>query len=156
MAAADLAPLKVLLVEDDDGDVALVEEFFEDHPQATRLRRVTDGVEALRYLRGQGPFAGEPAPDLILLDLNLPRMDGRELLRTLKAPGSPWLVIPVVVLTTSALEEDVAGSYRDHANAFVTKPTTYDGLQCSLGEIHRFFAQVATLYRPERRGVPTD
>jgi CheY-like chemotaxis protein len=99
MAAAALAapPLTVLLVEDDAADAVLVEEFFDSHSVPATLYRVSDGVEALHYLAGQEPFGEEPTPDLILLDLNMPRMGGRELLRTLKAPHSPWLTIPVIV-----------------------------------------------------------
>jgi CheY-like chemotaxis protein len=150
MAAAALAapPLTVLLVEDDAADAVLVEEFFDSHAYPANLYRVSDGVEALRYLTGEGQFAGEPIPDLILLDLNMPRMGGRELLRTLKASDSPWLTIPVIVLTTSSAEDDVAGSYRDHANAYVTKALNYDAFQTSMAELHTFFARVATLYRP--------
>ena len=149
MAAAALAapPLTVLLVEDDAADAVLVEEFFDSHSYPANLRRVADGVEALRYLTGQDEFAGEPTPDLILLDLNMPRMGGRELLRTLKAPDSPWLTIPVIVLTTSSAEDDVVGSYQDHANAYVTKALNYDAFQASMAELHTFFARVATLYR---------
>lgn len=148
MAAALAAPpLTVLLVEDDPADVALVEDVFEQNQFPAVLRRVADGVEAMQYLSGEGQFSAEPQPDLILLDLNMPRMDGRELLRVLKASGSAWATIPVIVFTTSAARDDVVGSYHDHANAYVTKPMNYDEFHSSLREIHDFFASVASLYR---------
>jgi CheY-like chemotaxis protein len=148
-AALATAPLSVLLVEDDDGDAALVEDFFDHHVLPGDLHRVSDGVEALQYLGREGRFAGESTPDLILLDVNMPRMNGRDLLRILKAPDSPWLTIPVIMLTTSSSQEDIVGSYRDHANAYVTKAIDYDAFRASLAEIHAFFGQVALLYRPE-------
>lgn len=148
-AALAAPPLTVLLVEDDDGDAALVEDFFDTTSLPADLRRVIDGVEALAYLRGHAPFAGAPTPDLILLDLNMPRMNGRELLRELKAPGSPWGFIPVIVLTTSKAQDDIQGSYEDHANAYVTKSLDFESFHESLAEIHDFFARVASLYRPE-------
>jgi CheY-like chemotaxis protein len=143
-APAPAVPLEVLLVEDDDADVALIEEYFDQHDLRGRLHRVTDGVEALEYLRGR---RAPERPDLILLDLNLPRMDGRELLRVLKAGDSPWKSIPVVVFTTSSARADIAASYEAYANAFVTKSIDYDDFQYDLGTIHEFFGTVASLDR---------
>jgi CheY-like chemotaxis protein len=149
MAAAALAAptLTVLLVEDDDADVALVEDYFEQHVLPGTLRRVIDGVEALQYLRAEGPFVGVPRPEIILLDLNMPRMDGRELLHVIKASDSVWKSIPVIVFTTSSAREDITRSYRAHANAFVTKAIGYDDFQQALAKIHEFFGDVASLDR---------
>ena len=144
MAGADHAPLTVLLVEDDDGDVALVEAFFEDHPQATRLRRVTDGVEALRYLRGHGPFAGEPMPDLVLLDLNMPRMDGHAFLSAVKADQATCS-IPVIILSSSAAPQDVQDAYAHHANCFIRKPVAFDALCVIARRIDEFWNSTAVL-----------
>jgi two-component system response regulator len=102
-----MRPVTVLLVEDNEGDAALVAGYFESASLPVDLRRAGDGVDALDYLAR----ARMAQPDLILLDLNMPRMDGHALLRRLKADGSPWRAIPVVLLTTSAAEEDILGSY---------------------------------------------
>jgi two-component system response regulator len=145
-ASAVAAPsLTVLLVEDDEADVALVEDYFDQHSLPGTLQRVTDGVEALQYLRGEEPFAGSPQPDIILLDLNMPRMDGRELLNIIKASGSRWTSIPVIVFTTSSASEDISRSYHAHANAFVIKAIGYDDFQQALSKIHDFFGNVASL-----------
>ena len=117
----NLNVISVLLVEDDPGDVVLIREAFEDNKVHNTLHVVSDGVEAMAFLRNEGEHAAAPRPDLVLLDLNLPRMDGREVLAEVKA--DPDLrTIPVVVLTTSEAEEDVLRSYDLHANAYVTKP----------------------------------
>ena len=117
--------IDVLLVEDDPGDVLMTREAFEEHKLHNRLDVVTDGVEAMAYLRREGEYADAPRPDLVLLDLNLPRRDGREVLAEIKA--DPDLRhIPVVVLTTSKAEEDILRSYELHANAYVTKPVDFD------------------------------
>lgn len=144
-AASAPSPFTVLLVEDDDADVALVEDYFDRQVGSASLRRVVDGVEALEYLRREGSFADGPRPDIIVMDLNMPRMDGRELLHVLKQPGSAWASIPVIVFTTSSSHEDVANCYRSYANAFVIKALTYDAFQLSLGKIHDFFGRVASL-----------
>src|SRR5258708_13658796 len=114
----------VLLVEDDPGDVLMTREAFEHHKIRNRLHVVNDGEKALQFLRHEGPHGDVPRPGLILLDLNLPRKDGMEVLADLKA--DPELcVIPVVVLTTSEAEEDILRSYSLHANAYVTKPVDF-------------------------------
>ncbi len=145
MAAAAPAqrPLQVLLVEDDPGDLAMVEDYFARAELPGQLHHADDGLAALRYLRGEDEHAGAPRPDLILLDLNMPRMDGRELLAILKGDES-WKTIPVVVFTTSSAVEDVLTSYSQHANAFVTKAIDFDGFERSLAGIRRFFGDVAT------------
>jgi CheY-like chemotaxis protein len=152
MAAAALAapPLTVLLVEDDDADVALVEEYFDEHALPGQLHRVPDGVEALQFLRRDDGYDDAPRPDLILLDLNMPRMDGRELLQVVKAVDSPWRRIPVIVFTTSSAAEDIARSYNAYANAFVTKAIDYNAFQEALAKIHEFFGSVASLDRDDR------
>ena len=138
--------IDVLLVEDDPGDVLMTREAFEDNKVANRLAVVSDGVSALAYLRKEGPYADVTTPDLVLLDLNLPRRDGREVLAEVKA--DPELRrIPVVVLTTSRAEEDVLRSYDLHANAYVTKPVELDQFLRAVGAIDEFFVTVVRLPR---------
>ncbi|MGH3941514.1 MAG: response regulator [Pseudonocardiaceae bacterium] len=135
--------INVLLVEDDPSDVLITREAFEEHPH-NRLDVVSDGAAALAYLRREQPYADAPAPDLILLDLNLPRRDGREVLAELK--DDPALShIPVVVLTTSSAEEDVLRSYQLHANAYVTKPMDFDRFIAAIKDIDHFFVKVVQL-----------
>ncbi|GHG43415.1 two-component system response regulator [Flavimobilis marinus] len=134
----------VLLVEDDPGDVLMTREAFEDYKIANRLSVVSDGVSALEFVRKQGEYADAPTPDLILLDLNLPRMDGREVLAALK--DDPELrSIPVVVLTTSEAEEDILRSYSLYANAYVTKPVDFDRFINVVRSIDEFFVSVVRL-----------
>ena len=136
--------IEVLLVEDDPGDVVLIQEAFEDNKVRNRLHCVSDGVDALRFLRRQDEFADAPRPDLILLDLNLPRKDGREVLAEVKT-DEQLQQIPVVVLTTSKLEEDVLRSYKLHANAYVTKPVDFDRFIEVVRQIDEFFVTVVKL-----------
>ncbi|MFN8074793.1 MAG: response regulator [Kineosporiaceae bacterium] len=136
--------IDVLLVEDDPGDVLMTREAFEDNKVANRLNVVSDGVQAMQYLRKEGEYADAVTPDLILLDLNLPRMDGREVLAALK--GDERLrTIPVVVLTTSDALEDVTRSYSLHANAYVTKPVDFAQFIEVVRQIDEFFVQVVKL-----------
>ncbi len=113
--------IEVLLVEDSPSDARLTEEAFRDGKIANRLTIVTDGLEALAYLRRTGAYAKAPRPDLILLDLNLPKMDGREVLRLIKTDDA-LKTIPVVVLTTSEADQDVLKAYEYHANCYIRKP----------------------------------
>ena len=136
--------IDVLLVEDDAGDVLLIEEAFADNKVRNRLHTVSDGVEALQFLRREGPYADAPQPDLVLLDLNLPRKDGREVLAEVKADET-LQHIPVVVLTTSKAEEDVLRSYKLHANAYVTKPVDFDRFIEVVRQIDEFFVTVVKL-----------
>jgi CheY-like chemotaxis protein len=137
---SDSQPIVVLLVEDDPGDVVLIQEAFEHNKVRNRLHVAGDGVEAMEFLRGGG---GE-RPDLILLDLNLPRKDGREVLAEVK--GDPELrSIPVVVLTTSKAEEDILRSYDLHANAYVTKPVDFNRFIEVVRQIDEFFVTVVKL-----------
>jgi CheY-like chemotaxis protein len=136
--------IDVLLIEDDPGDVLMTREAFEDNKLRNRLSVVSDGVSALQFLRKEGEHVEAPTPDLILLDLNLPRMDGREVLQALKADDG-LRSIPVVVLTTSEAEEDVVRSYSLHANAYVTKPVDFDRFIEVVRQIDEFFVEVVRL-----------
>jgi CheY-like chemotaxis protein len=139
--------IEVLLVEDDPGDVLMTREAFADNKVQNNLSVVTDGVEALAFLRKEGKYADAPHPDLILLDLNLPKKDGREVLAEIKA--DPKLAhIPVVVLTTSGAHEDILGSYRLHANAYVTKPVDFEQFITVVRQIDEFFVGVVRLPKP--------
>ena len=143
MIASEARVINVLLVEDDPGDVLMTREAFEEYLH-NRLDVVSDGSEALAYLRREGEYADAPRPDLILLDLNLPRKDGREVLAEIK--GDPALAtIPVVVLTTSHAEEDVLKSYQLHANAYVTKPVDFERFIEVVRQIDEFFVTVVKL-----------
>jgi CheY-like chemotaxis protein len=135
--------INVLLVEDDPGDVLMTREAFDEYLH-NRLDVVSDGEEALNYLRRNEPYSDAPRPDLILLDLNLPRRDGRQVLQEVKA--DPALAhIPVIVLTTSQAEEDVLRSYQLHANAYVTKPVDFEGFIEAIKQIDHFFVSVVQL-----------
>lgn len=148
MMAQDDRPITVLLVEDDPGDVLMTREAFEEYKMRNTLHVVSDGVEALAYLRREGEFADAVMPDLILLDLNLPRRDGRQVLAEIK--NDPELCrIPVVVLTTSQAEEDVLRSYQLHANAYVAKPVDFERFISVVKQIDDFFVSVVRL--PSRR-----
>ena len=136
--------IDVLLVEDDPGDVLMTREAFEDHKLANTLHVVSDGVEAMAFLRKEGEHADAPTPDLILLDLNLPRMDGREVLAAIKEDAA-LRSIPVVVLTTSEAEEDVLKSYSLHANAYVAKPVDFERFISVVQKIDDFFVSVVKL-----------
>jgi CheY-like chemotaxis protein len=134
----------VLLVEDDAGDILMTREAFEHHKLRNKLHVVNDGEQALQFLRREGGYAGAPRPGLILLDLNLPRRDGMEVLAELK--DDPELrVIPVVILTTSQAEEDILRSYALHANAYVSKPVDFERFMDVIRQIDNFFVTVVEL-----------
>jgi CheY-like chemotaxis protein len=134
----------VLLVEDDPGDVLMTREAFEHNKLRNVLHVVTDGEQALQFLRQTGDYAHAPRPGLILLDLNLPRRDGLEVLAELKA--DPELkVIPVVILTTSQAHEDILRSYALHANAYVSKPVDFERFMDVIRQIDNFFVTVVRL-----------
>jgi CheY-like chemotaxis protein len=139
-------PRNVLLVEDDPGDALMIREALETYAPETDIAAVVDGVDALRYLRREDEFADEPRPDLVLLDLNMPRKDGREVLAEVKADRD-LCTIPVVVLTTSSAAQDIRNSYELHANAFVTKPSDFDEFTTVVRCIERFFGRVVQLPR---------
>jgi CheY-like chemotaxis protein len=137
-------PIEVLLVEDDPGDVLLIREAFDFNKVHNNLNVVSDGEQALDYLRGSGDYTDRIRPDLVLLDLNLPRKDGREVLAEVKS--DPDLrTIPIVVLTTSEAEEDVLKSYQLHANAYVTKPVDFERFVSIVRQIDDFFVSVVRL-----------
>jgi two-component system response regulator len=144
MTTPAATPIDVLLVEDDPGDELMTREAFEDNKIGNTLHVVRDGEEALDFLYRRGDHTEAPRPDLILLDLNLPKYDGRQVLERIKS--DPDLAhIPVVVLTTSAAEEDILRSYKLHANAYVTKPVDLDQFIAAVRQIDDFFVQVVRL-----------
>ncbi|HEY2223328.1 response regulator [Actinomycetospora sp.] len=143
---SDSGEIDVLLVEDDEGDVLMTREAFEHHKLRNQLHVVPDGVEALAFLRREGEHAGAPRPGLILLDLNLPRKDGREVLEEIKSDDS-LRSIPVVVLTTSQAEEDILRSYNLYANAYVAKPVDFERFIDVIRQIDDFFVTVVKLPR---------
>ncbi|MFI6711332.1 response regulator [Nonomuraea sp. NPDC050478] len=137
-------PIEVLLVEDDPGDELITREAFEDNKIGNNLHVVRDGLEALDFLYRRGGYEGKPRPDLILLDLNLPKYDGRQVLEKIKS--DPELrAIPVVVLTTSSAEEDILRSYKLFANAYVTKPVDLSQFMAVIRQIDEFFVTVVRL-----------
>src|SRR5450755_3495708 len=141
---------EVLLVEDSAGDVRLTQEAFKDAKVHVNLHVAADGVAAMAFLARQGEYANAPRPDLILLDLNLPKKDGREVLEEIK--GSPVLKsIPVVILTTSAAEADILRSYQLHANCYITKPVVLEGFLEVVQSIDNFWLSVVKLPREGRR-----
>jgi CheY-like chemotaxis protein len=136
--------IQILLVEDDPGDVLITREAFAENKVRNKLDVVSDGEAAMAYLRRQGDFAAVPRPDLVLLDLNLPRRDGHEVLAEIKS--DPDLQrIPVVILTTSDAEEDILRSYNLHANAYVTKPVDFERFLAVVRQIDEFFVTVVRL-----------
>jgi chemotaxis family two-component system response regulator Rcp1 len=145
----DAAAIEVLLVEDSAGDVRLTREAFKDAKVHINLNVASDGVEAMAFLGREGKHASAPRPDLILLDLNLPKKDGRQVLSELKE--SPALKsIPVVILTTSASEADIHGSYQHHANCYITKPVDLEGFLKVVKSIDSFWLSVVKLPRETR------
>ncbi len=143
-------PVDILLVEDSPADVRLTREALKEAKVLNELHVVQDGIEALAFLRKQGKYAGSPHPDLILLDLNLPKKDGREVLAEIKQDRD-LKSIPVVVLTTSRAEEDVVRSYTLHANAYVTKPVDLAQFLSVIRSLEEFWLAVVTL-PPRQRG----
>jgi CheY-like chemotaxis protein len=137
-------PIEILLVEDSPGDVRLTREALSEAKVSNNLAVARDGVEALEYLRREGPHADAARPDIILLDLNMPRMDGRELLEHIKADAS-LAAIPVVVLTTSKAEEDIMRSYQLHANCYITKPVDLEQFLKVVRSIEEFWLTVVRL-----------
>lgn len=137
-------PIDILLVEDDPGDELITREAFEHNKIKNTLHVARDGEQGLDFLYKRGEFADAPRPELILLDLNLPKYDGRQLLEQIKGDAD-LCHIPVVVLTTSAAEEDIIKSYKLHANAYVTKPVDVDQFMSAVRQIDEFFVQVVKL-----------
>jgi CheY-like chemotaxis protein len=138
--------LSVLLVDDDDGDLLMIQEALDSGTAAHEIHVAHDGQEALDFLRREGRFADAPRPDLVLLDLNMPRMDGRQVLAAVKV-DEELRKIPIIVLTTSRAPADIASSYDLHANAYVTKPMSLDDLTAVVKGIDDFFGGIADLPR---------
>jgi len=137
-------PIDILLVEDNPGDVRLTREALKEGKVNNRMSVATDGAEAMRFLRREGEYADAPRPDLILLDLNLPKKDGREVLAEIKE--DPDLRrIPVVVLTTSRDERDVLGAYNSYANCYITKPLDLDQFISVVRSVEDFWLEVVKL-----------
>jgi chemotaxis family two-component system response regulator Rcp1 len=144
MEPACLRSVEILLVEDNPGDVRLTTEVLKDAKLCNNINVVGDGVDAIDYLRRRGIFGSAVRPDLILLDLNLPRMDGREVLEVIKA--DPELKhIPVVVLTTSSAEQDILKSYALHANCYITKPVDLEQFSKVVSSIEEFWFSIVKL-----------
>jgi CheY-like chemotaxis protein len=144
--ADDPNAIDVLLVEDDEGDALIITEAFEYYKIRNRLTIVTNGDQAMQFLRQAGPYAGVPRPGLILLDVNLPRRSGLEVLAEIK-DDPDLLVIPVVMLTSSRAEEDILRSYALHANAFITKPVDFEHFIDAIRQIDDFFLTLVKLPR---------
>ncbi len=144
----DGMPIEVLLVEDSPGDVRLTQEAFRDANSSIHLSVASDGVEAMAFLKRTGPHANAPRPDLILLDLNLPKMDGREVLAHIKE-NEDLKTIPTVILTTSDAESDIVKSYQLQANCYLTKPVQLDSFEALVKSINDFWLTKAKL--PQQR-----
>jgi CheY-like chemotaxis protein len=143
------AAIEVLLVEDSPGDIRLTREAFKDAKVHINLNIASDGIEAMAFLKREGKHANAPRPDLILLDLNLPKKDGREVLSELKE-SQAFKSIPVVILTTSESEADIHGSYQHHANCYITKPVDLEGFLKVVKSIDSFWLSVVKLPRETR------
>ncbi|KAA8885679.1 response regulator [Nocardia colli] len=139
-------PVDILLVEDDPGDELMTREAFEEHNIGSTLHVARDGQEALDFLFRQGDHLNAPRPDLVLLDLNLPKYNGRQILAKIRADDE-LSDMPVVILSTSSAEDDVLSSYRLFANAYVTKPADLDQYTSAIKQIDEFFAHLARLPR---------
>jgi len=147
MALPETVPIQVLLVEDNVGDVRLTREALREAKVRNNLHVVPDGVEAMAFLRREGQYADVPRPDLVLLDLNLPKKGGLEVLEEIKT-DSALQHIPVVILTTSQAEQDIVQSYRRRANAYVTKPVDLEQFLKVVGSIEQFWLEIVKLSRP--------
>ena len=137
-------PVNILLIEDNPGDVRLTQEAFKEGNMSIKLDVTMDGVEAIKYLKKEAPFEQVDTPDLILLDLNLPKRDGREVLQEIKSDGI-LKRIPVVVLTTSNAEQDILKSYNLHVNCYINKPVDFDKFFDIIQKIEDFWLSTAIL-----------
>jgi len=149
----DERPVEILLVEDSPSDTDLTIEALREAKIRNHLSIAEDGVQALEFLRRQGKYADAPRPDLIMLDLNLPRKDGREVLAEIKA-DEKLRTIPVVVMTTSRAEQDVLQAYQHHANCYITKPVDFDKFLNVVRSIETFWLMVVTLPQPGKTARP--
>lgn len=145
----NVQPAEILLVEDNPGDILLTRKAFEASKILNSLHVVTDGTEALEFLRRQGAHTEAPRPDLVLLDINLPGLDGHEVLAAIKA-DEDLCQIPVVMLTSSDHERDVAASYQSHANSYICKPPTLAGLIKALSSVQDYWFAVVRLPSVDR------
>ena len=136
--------IEILLVEDSPADILITREAFQDARLTNTLHVVEDGVKAMEFLRREGSYASAPRPDLILLDLNLPRKNGREVLAEIKATAE-FKSIPIVVLTTSNADEDILKAYNLHANCYVIKPVGFDNFFKAVQSIESFWFSIVTL-----------
>lgn len=139
-----LRPIEVLLVEDSPADIRLTQEALKENKLMVNLNIAHDGVEAMEYLRKENQYANKPRPDLILLDLNMPRMDGREVLKTVKEDPS-FCSIPIVILTISSAEEDILLTYKHHANCYIRKPLDLNQFMEIVKKIEIFWFSIVTL-----------
>ncbi|MEQ4305852.1 response regulator [Plantactinospora sp. B6F1] len=146
MDAAEPNPVRILVVDDDPGDVLMIEEALADSEVPKAIDVVSDGQEAMEFLHQEGRHRAAPRPDMILLDLNMPRMDGRQVLNQVKSDDN-LRTIPIVVLTTSNADTDILGSYNLRANAYVTKPIGLDDFNDVIRRIDEFFGQIVVLPR---------
>lgn len=144
-------PIEVLLVEDSPGDVRLTQEAFRDANRSIHLHVASDGVEAMAFLRREGIYAHEPRPDIILLDLNLPKMDGREVLAHIKEDDG-LKTIPTVILTTSDSEADIVKCYQLQANCYLSKPVQLDAFESLMKSINDFWMTKVKLPQQTRAG----
>nr|MDT0657431.1 response regulator [Micromonospora sp. DSM 115978] len=144
MGADASSPVRILVVDDDPGDVLMIEEALEGSDVDKSIDVVGDGQEAMEFLRGEGRHVGAPRPDVILLDLNMPRMDGRQVLSAVKG-DEDLRTIPIVVLTTSNADTDIISSYTLQANAYVTKPIGLDDFNDVVRRIDEFFGRIVVL-----------
>ena len=149
-STTDSGPIEILLVEDNPGDVRLTKEALKEGRFANRINVAVDGFEAMAFLRREGKYANASRPDLILLDLNLPKKNGREVLAEIKA-DSNLKRIPVVVLTSSQAEKDIVATYNLHANCYITKPVDFEQFICVVRSIEDFWFAVVKL--PPRGGL---
>jgi two-component system, chemotaxis family, response regulator Rcp1 len=141
--------IEILLVEDNPGDIRLTKEALKESKIENNLHVAIDGVEAIDFLQKRGRFVNSPTPDLILLDLNLPRKGGIEVLAEIKSNGH-LKVIPIVVLTTSQSEKDILKSYELHVNCFVTKPVEFDEFMTAIRSIEDFWFTIVKLPKVEQ------
>jgi two-component system, chemotaxis family, response regulator Rcp1 len=139
-----MKPIHILLVEDNEGDILLTQEAFRDGKLTNKVSVVRDGEEAIRFLKKQGHFTNEERPDIILLDINLPRMDGIETLRHIK-DDEELKTIPVVMLTTSSAERDIFQAYRAYANCYITKPVDFSKFIQVVQSIENFWLTIVKL-----------
>jgi CheY-like chemotaxis protein len=136
--------IHILLVEDSEGDVLLIKEAFKDARIVNNISTVNNGEKAIRFLEKSSPYEDQHTPELILLDINLPRMNGKEVLKFVKN-SDDLKHIPVVVLTTSSADEDILDSYKQHANCFITKPLDVDDFFRTVSKIENFWVQLVKL-----------